>query len=204
MLMEMYTRETGYKTKHTEEDSMNTLMVPNTSEIGKRTDRMDTELKPGQTMLNMKERMKMARSTASVLSNGQTNQFILGNSLTIIFMAKVSTHGPMAGNTKESGETIKCTVKVLLYGQMAASISVNTLMTRSMATASSFGLMADATEVNGATANKTAREHTSQAQAKRSMANGNKERESGGLEEEKGNKNNEITDFLKNKNLIVG
>jgi len=73
--MVMSMRASGSVTKHMVEVSMNTLMEPGTLEIGKRTDKMATELKPGPITRNTKALMKMVGSTASAHSNGQINQF---------------------------------------------------------------------------------------------------------------------------------
>jgi len=75
MLMEMFMKVNGYRVKHMEGVSMNTVMVRSISVTGKRTDKMGMEWKPGPTIPNMMGPMKMVKNTVSVLSNGQINQF---------------------------------------------------------------------------------------------------------------------------------
>jgi len=75
MPMAMSMKGNGCKTKRMEEVSMNISMEPGTSEIGKRIDKMATELKPGRITQSTKALMKMVRSTASAHFNGQISQF---------------------------------------------------------------------------------------------------------------------------------
>ena len=152
---------------------------------------MATELKPGQTMPNTKERMRTVKNTESELSNGLTNQSISVSSSIIISMVKVFTPGLMVESMKVSGETIRCTAKAHSSGQMEESTSESILMTRSRDTVNSYGQMADATEENGAVVSRMERELTFLALVRRSMENGSRARGSGGLEGEN-NKTNEL------------
>ena len=204
MLTVTSTRVSGCVIRPMEEDFMNTLTEPNILVTGKRTDRMDTVLRPGQTMPSMKAHTRTARSTASVLSNGQISQSILESSSTIIFTEKVCIHGLTAGNMRVNGETTKCMEKVPSFGQMAESILESTSMTKNRATVNSFGQMVDVTEVNGAMESKMERAHTSLAQVRKSMVNGSKAKESDGLVVAN-NKINEIVSLsiiIKISNLI--
>lgn len=70
MPMVMLTRVNGSVTKQMEEEHTNTWTERNTSETGKKTVSMDTELRPGLIMLNTKETMSTVRNTGSALSNG--------------------------------------------------------------------------------------------------------------------------------------
>ena len=97
-------------------------------------------------------------------------------------MEKESTHGLMAVSMKVNGVTIKCMEKALLFGLMEENMLVNILTIKNKVMESFSGLMVGVTEVNGRMVNKMGRELTSQVLGKRNMVNGNKEKESDGLD----------------------
>ncbi len=70
--------------------------------------------------------MSMERSMGPVPSSGQTTRNILVSSITITSMAKVSTHGAMAGGMRVSGKTTRCTERGPSPGPMVGSTLENT------------------------------------------------------------------------------
>jgi len=112
----------GITTKLKAKDYMNMLTEQNTSVIGKKIDSKVMALKHGQIVLAMREITSMERSTVLELSSGQMAHLTSANFTTIIFMAKVCTHGQIIENTRANGEPIKCTVKGLSLGQTEESM----------------------------------------------------------------------------------
>jgi hypothetical protein len=102
----------------------------------------------------------MERSTVLELSSGLMAHLTSVNFTTIIFTAKVFTHGQIIENMRANGEPIKCMVKVHLLGQMEESTLENMPKTRKRVTENLFGQMADATEVNGSMENNMEKEPT--------------------------------------------
>lgn len=124
-------------------------MVLDMKEIGLRINNMDTVKKYGLMVLCMKDNMSMEKSMEKAPLIGQTNQHMLVNFITIIFMGKEFIFGTMKENMKESGNSIKWMAMVSSHGLMEESILVIILKIRSMDRDSSFGLMADNIKENG-------------------------------------------------------
>ena len=127
MRMETSLKVTGTMIKPMVAVFMNTWTAQNISVIGKKIDNTDMASNPGQTRLNMKATMSMARSMELVPSSGLTDPPTSANSTTIIFMEKESISGPMNANTKVNGEQTKCMAKERSLGVTEESTSESTL-----------------------------------------------------------------------------
>ena len=71
MLMEMYTKENGSMIRPKGVVLMSIWMAQSMLETGKKIDKMDTVLKLGQIMQNMKEIMNLVKNMELVPLNGQ-------------------------------------------------------------------------------------------------------------------------------------
>lgn len=162
-------------TRHMAEVPTNTWMVPSTLAIGKKINNMDTVLRPGLMLPNMRVITSSERNTESAHSSGLMDLPTSESSTIIIFTGKEFTLGLTIASMRENGEPTRCMARAPLPGLTIEDTLVNTQMIRRGDTVSSYGLMVDAIGANGLTANSMAKELMLQALAKKNMESGKKE-----------------------------
>ena len=149
-----------------------TLMVLSMKDIGLTISSMAKARSTGQMARNMKATISMERKMVMVSSCGLTDLVIVESLSTIIFMEKVPTDGLTVVCMKGTGEQIKCTAKDLSSGKMVENMLASTVTTRKRVMENSAGRMADAIGASGQTVDKTEKEPTSPAKARKNMASG--------------------------------
>jgi hypothetical protein len=146
-------------------------------DIGRKTNSMDKERKPGPMVLSTRVTMLMAKRTEEAASDGLMAQHIKANSLTITSTVKVYISGLILASTMVNGKTTKCMARVCSLGLMAESMRATTMMIRSRVMVFSHGQMAADTMVNGSMESNTERAPILHRKETSSVENGKTERE---------------------------
>lgn len=126
MLMEMFTKANGSMIRLKAMASTLTWMVLSTKGIGKKTNSMAKEERPGLMAPCMKAITFKGESKDSECSNGQMVQCTKANSITTTSKAKESTVGPMEELSQGLGERIRCMVLDYSPGMTEGNTKGNT------------------------------------------------------------------------------
>ena len=135
------TMENGKMEKLVAREDINHLEALCTVETGKTISKKVKEKNRCQTVLSLKEIIKMELRMAKVCTSSLMDLTILENLNTIFSTVKDSFPGLTENNTPVNGLKTKCMVKVNLIGQMDVYTLVNIIKTSSKAKESSFGQM---------------------------------------------------------------
>lgn len=125
MQMEMFTKGNGKMTRLTDGASTRMIMVRLMKEIGKKINKMDEVLKPGQTVLSMLASIEMGRNMEREYFTLQIKVCTKVSLRKTKYQDKEYTHGMMERNTRELGRTIKWMGEEFLPGQMGSDMKVN-------------------------------------------------------------------------------
>jgi hypothetical protein len=157
MLMVMFTRVIGAKTKLRETANIFTPMVPCMKVNGSMINSMAWLKKSGQMDHAMRASTRMEERMALDLSSGLIGLPIPDTSLATTLKAKALISGLMKGLSRVTGSTIRCMARECLLGVMAESMRVTTLMTGSRVMVSLAGLTAGDMRASGTMASSTGR-----------------------------------------------
>lgn len=125
MRMEMFTKGNGKMIRLTDGASTRMIMVQLMKEIGKKINRTDEVLKPGQTVLSMLASIETGRNMERAYFILQIKVCTRVSLKKTKFQDKEYTHGTMERNTRGLGRTTKWTGEEFLPGQMGSDTKVN-------------------------------------------------------------------------------
>jgi hypothetical protein len=150
-------------------------MELNIKDIGKKTNNMVKELKPGLMAPLTMVFMLKARSTGLESSLGQMVVLMTANLLTTTLRDKEFTIGVINESTMVTGKITRWRAVEFLNGQMVAGMKVSILMIRKKVSVLFTGPMAVSMRVTGLMESRMVKAHTKQQMVKLKKVNGRTE-----------------------------
>ena len=143
MPMETFTTASGKTIRLTALESTLIRTVPSMRATGWMINNMDRAKKSGLMVLNMKVITSLVKRTAKVNSYGPIDLLMRVLFLIIIYTDTASINGQMAGSSLVIGSVIRCMARVSSHGLMAEDTRVSIMMIKSKEMEFSCGLMED-------------------------------------------------------------
>lgn len=149
MQMATFTKATGKMTRQMAKARTFTWTAPSIRANGVTINKMDMELRLGQTVPVTRALICTGKSTEQAPSDGRITACLSENFIIITSTVRASTCGATAANMRATGRVTECTEAVPSHGVTAVGTLVSTTKIKRMATESSSGQMGVRTRVIG-------------------------------------------------------